>query len=429
MNPKRTVITLWVLLALLGGSQSGLAAERIVYLAGSHGQAMIDFMEVVAEEFSQATGLEVEIQNVARSEALDRLLAMIVGGTAPDVAHLQNQDAFAFAERGLLENLAPYYERDKLDLGELSVPPVVEALEWGEGAIYLVPLAAQARGNFYNKGHFANAGIAEPAILKGQNDWNWESVAEVASKLTRRNPDGLFEQAGIYMSNSWTEWQTYTWQAGGDLFDRTIGPTRGTFRTDPARAALDWVMDLWNVRQVTPHVSDRALQRGNWFIHGTASMYLWGQPGHIAQIRDAEVGFDWDVAPHFSGPDSDVSYLALNTLQIPKDSRNKEAAWEFVKFVAFRLESARIFSEITGRTPALRAAFPEYVRVLGDHPANAQIFVDNLLKVRHGPVVSEHYGDLNGTIMPLYRSALNGERSPEAALEQMQSAVDAILQQ
>jgi len=358
----------------------------------------------------------------------DRLAAMIAGGTPPDVTHLISLDSAIMGGQGLLEDLTPYFDREGVQPGNYFVPPIAKAIDWGDGATYVLPLTVHPNNVYYNVEHFNEAGLATPNELAENGGWTWNTYVEAARRLTRFGPDGAMQRGGSWGEVSMTQWAPLVWQLGGELFDRTVFPTRATFDTPEAREAFSYYADLWTTHQVVPSFADRAAQPGLWFVAGNASMTM-NPASFIGRMRREEVPFEWDVAPMPTGPQGTVyTNLTMNNFQIPRDSKNKEAAWKFIKFVSLREENVRHIMQVTGRPPAMGQMFGEYVESLGSVLAHGESIIDMLLVARE-IVVSEHLGEINRIINPIARQVFDGNRSPSDGLAEMHERINALLQE
>src|SRR5688572_6767893 len=75
-----------------------------------------------AAEFEKkyaSQGLKIDQQNVPSGQPfLDKLTALVAGGTPPDVAEIMPWDVPQFQTKKALMNLTPYIKRDKYDLGD-----------------------------------------------------------------------------------------------------------------------------------------------------------------------------------------------------------------------------------------------------------------------------------------------------------------------
>src|SRR5690606_34830614 len=139
----------------------------------------------------------------------------------------------------------------------------------------------------------------------------------------------------------------------GRLADSQSFPRRAQFTEPHVRAGATHFVDLWLNHRMIPTFVDRGAQPGgDWFRTGRAGMKVEG-PWLISTLRADNFGFAWDVASVSSGPEGNTTQVNLNNIQMLKEGANKEAAWEFVKFVALDEVNAARFAALTGRPPAL----------------------------------------------------------------------------
>ena len=118
----------------------------------------------------------------------DKIIAAIRGGNAPDVALWASADnTGAYCGSGAWIDLAPYIERDKVDVNQF--PKAVRYYTQFEGTRCAMPLLSDVYGLYYNKDLLAQAGISGPPQTISELDAD-------AKKLTQRNSDGSIAVAG-----------------------------------------------------------------------------------------------------------------------------------------------------------------------------------------------------------------------------------------
>lgn len=152
------------------------------------------------------------------------LMAAMMAGTAPDILILSYPEMESFIYSDAIIPLNTQFEewddmqnmnQDMLD--QFKINEEYYGLTCGEYAM----------GMFYNKQHFADAGIEIPTT------WNWEDFVGISKKLTNAETG----QYGFALNwNQWAEWwfQMFVWAAGGDLtVAEPDGKLKTTF-TDPA---------------------------------------------------------------------------------------------------------------------------------------------------------------------------------------------------
>jgi multiple sugar transport system substrate-binding protein len=420
---RKPIGTITTLLLLLGSASVMAARTTITYIGGPHGEQMTNALSHFAQEFEATSNIHVDIQTVPSAGYLDRVTTMVLAGTAPDVTHLVGMETAAFAQRGWLENLKPYLDRERLDINSLLIPPVGEAITW-DGGVYVMPLAAQTREIYFNVDLFAERGVEDPLALQRQGRWTWETMLNAAKRLTVYGDGRTVKQAGIWTSATYQNWYIYVWQAGGALFDRDVFPRRATIDTEQARQGLEFFSSLWNEHKVVPSYGERS---GHGFTLGKAAMSVVDGPFYIATLRASNPSFEWDIASVPTGPANNLREVGFNNLQILKDSKHKAEAWEFVRYVALSPDRIRLLSAATGRPPALRRAIPYYIESVGPKPSNARQFVDGIVNARQ-TLVSEHLNAIYGVINPILRQVVDGNRAIPGALVEMEQRTNALLQ-
>lgn len=421
----KTSLVLFIIFAFIIPAYSDKPA--ITYVGGPHGDAMTNILTVFAKEFEEETGIHVEILIVPGGSAYrDRVTAMILSGNAPDILHLVGMETAAFAKFGWLEDLSPYIERDGIDLKSLLIPPVEAAIDW-DGSTYIMPLSAQTREIYFNIDHINEMGLSNPIELHNKGAWTWDTMLDMAKRLTEYDETSEIKRAGMYSAATYQNWQWYVWQSGGSLFDRDVFPSRATMNTDEVKSALQFFSDLWTEHRVIPSYAERGRVSGNWFSNGLASMHVVDGPFTISALKARNPGFDWDIVSVPTGPVNNLREVGFNNLQIAKDSKNKDAAWEFVKYVALEVDQIKRLSGATGRPPALLDAIPYYVEHVGSYPTNARQFVDGIFYTRP-TLVTPHLNDIYAVVNPILRQVVDGVRAVPDALSEMEQRINALLE-
>src|SRR5690606_11859892 len=83
-----------------------------------------------------------------------------------------------FIESQVFEDLAPYVERDDIDL-ERYFQSVIDSY-WYQGTLPVLPKKISAPLMMYNKDFFNRAGVVFPSA-----EWTWSDLVESAEKLSR----------------------------------------------------------------------------------------------------------------------------------------------------------------------------------------------------------------------------------------------------
>jgi len=235
-----------VLLALACASFGAYAASIIHAVDGSHGQQYVDHVAAKAREFTEKTGIQVNIMSASGHR--EQIAVWAAGGALPDAVDIVSDNGLGFFRSGLFLNLAPYFDRgaasreafSPIALLAFSAP---EDYDIEPGAIFAYPSFLHNYNAGINVAIFDNSGLARPAELG--DAWNWETLKDYARKMTiDRNSDGTLDQWGVFVPKSYLGWGPLFRHAGNPLFDRDFDPTAAFLNTEAAVDALQFIVEM-----------------------------------------------------------------------------------------------------------------------------------------------------------------------------------------
>ncbi|MGI6083118.1 MAG: ABC transporter substrate-binding protein [Limnochordia bacterium] len=389
--------------------------QRIVHQStAGHGANWLAWLQEMVPIFEAKTGLEVEVIQTAGSYG-DALLAAIAAGVAPDVTDLIISTAGPFVEKELVEDLRPYFDRDRLD--DSKWPPVaIQGNTTADGRLWRMPAELSTAVTYFNADMFRAAGLATPKEL-GQG-WTWETLLTAARRLTiDRSGDGRPDQYGIADINI-TRWQTLVKQAGGSLFDRDLLPTTSYINTPPVLEATRFRLQF----------SEEGLLGGGGTWDGVSAM-TFAVPGNLPRYQNAM--FEWDVAVKPRGPVNRASSVNANGFQILADSKNKEAAWQWICFLTGDQDSQAALVKHTGRPPAYMPVLVRYGRVVEGIklPANWMAFIETAISPDARTPYMIPDPEIDRTITRMMATVWSGAAAPESVLETLDRIVGSMLRQ
>jgi len=304
--------------------------------------------------------LKVEVQ-VSRGW-VDKYLAAMQADSCADVIYCHWKQIPVFASKGGLLALDELVRRDDYDL-DAFFPGSVDAYRYG-GKLYAIPVLGSTMVMFYNKDLFDAAGLDYP-----NDDWTWDDFLAAAKKLTITDEKGRVKQVGCapYDPVCWI------WSAGGRLASEDCSEL---YLTDPKTiAGLQFYVDLKNKHKVTTRGmrffgDDPASV--DVFEKGRIAMDIsgpWMLPKY-APIKD----FRWDVALFPKGPAGRQTRYAGMGFAIWSGSKNKQLAWELVKFMCGP-ESSMVLAETLADVPARKEAAYSPVFLKKDYPWDQTAFL------------------------------------------------------
>jgi multiple sugar transport system substrate-binding protein len=263
----------------------------------------------------------------------DKIIASIRGGNSPDVAQSFTADnTGAFCNSGGWIDLKDYMAKDKID--ESIFPPASREYTKYKNVRCAVPMLADVYGLYYNKKLFKKAGITDPPKTMSE-------LTADAKKLTEKNSDGTFKVVGYDPAQGFYENAPAHY---GPLFGAKWVDDSGksSLNSPEWTEFLTWSKDLLdfygydNLTRWQAGAGDEFSPQ-NAFERGKLAMAIDGE-FRTAFIKAEHPDLDYGTAPM---PVSDkhpelygAGYTTGNILGIPKNAKNKDAAWELVKWLA-----------------------------------------------------------------------------------------------
>jgi multiple sugar transport system substrate-binding protein len=316
------------------------------------------FQRAVAGFHTQYPWITLKIVSFPDSATFDQqVIKAVQAGGGPDVAISFGPDFVGqYAHDGLLIDLNPYLQRDNLSTGTFA--PASLTYTQFEGKRVALPVLTDAYGLYYNKDMFAKAGIA------GAPKTMTELMAD-AKKLTVRNADGSIKVAGFVPLDTWEELDTTdlarAW--GGQYFNAQGQPQ---LATDPAwAAAMTWQKQLvdWygytNILKFFSTYTAQEFNASNAFETGKAAMVFDGE-WRTAMIKGDGSKVNYGTAP-FPAADTQSALYGVGRVGgtvtgIPKTSKNPDAAWLLVKYMATDTNFLVALANGLGNVPTTTAA-------------------------------------------------------------------------
>lgn len=313
------------------GARPKAASGAITWFMRASGQEAVWEQAAVQAFKSEAPAVSVSLETVSAGSEFDpKLTALFAGGTPPDVWTHWGQSGFGdYYARGLLNELSSYIGRDKLDTSTF-MPGVYDTWK-RNGKLYGLSFN-QRFGTFlfYNKQLLQQAGLAPPPVSWDDRSWTWDKMVGYAQKL---KANGVF---GVAMGDQPGLWGL-SYLFGGDFFTKEHYET-GIAKTHKVnspevREAMQARADLMHKLRVYPTPADAkelgTANHGDQFANGQLAM-LYDTGATWSRI-ETKAKFEWAVgaAPRHK---SNKNVNFINPLMMAKESKNKEAAWTFIKW-------------------------------------------------------------------------------------------------
>jgi len=355
--------------------------------------AQIDSENALAEKFNSTHDkIELEFLIVPYDQARERLLAMISGGTAPQLLGPMGIETTAqFLDS--LEDLTPYIQRDNYDTADFYGPAV--SLNTYEGKNIGLPLGLYPSYIFYNKNAFDAAGVDYPTQDYNDTTWTIDKLREVALLVTldvngnnATSPD--FDPTNITQygfDNSWDSlrgWEVL-W-APANMGRPTSADYKTAIINDPDWVTgLQWYSDaIWKNHFMPDSAAISGLDPANGDPFAVDGLAMWMSNSWYMSESLNELAFKWDLAPTPFNPKGErIAQVDADGFSMPKDAKNKDEAWEVMKWLLEpenNLELCRIYGCMPARKStesAYKASLAEiYPEINLDVIFNAATYLD-----------------------------------------------------
>jgi multiple sugar transport system substrate-binding protein len=312
--------------------------------------------------------IKINLLNLVQDDIAVKREAMIAAGEPLHVWSTNwGGDGFASDRaRGLITDLTPLIERDKVDMS-VFIPQVL-AIYNSEGKQWGIPFLTTGSYVFYNMDLFDAADIAYPTTDWEDQSWTWDAMVDLAKQLTTNYDDPATAQYGLVENVQNIEgpamifgqfpWTDTAYETG---FSENI-----TLNTPEVINAFQKHHDLIYVDKVSPDgASSEALNAlGGLFESGRVAMVEnggWGWWVYSPVTPDVENGFCWGVAPiPWGTPEAttrSVIYTDPWVITQGLEGQDLDDAWTFTKFL-IREDNARSYMKATN-TPPTQAKLQE----------------------------------------------------------------------
>lgn len=279
----------------------------------------------------------------------EKLLLAIAAGSGPDI-YFFNLGNFnpEWVEENLMLQIDRFLDADP-DYKKDFPPALLDAWRY-EGKLYGLPTTIGQYAVYFNRDHFAEAGLERPSP-------DWTIRGEFRSKiekLFRVDSQGVPQRYGLPLqTNLKGRFMNYVLSDGGHVVDEKV--TKARISEPEFVGIVEFFKNLADTGVISPESSTgRAYRR---FVAGEVSMLMTGIFYQSRVTNHSQ--FDWGVARIPRGRAGRKTCANTNAWVINPSSRHVEFAWELAKgfssaeFTKYALEEGLEF-------PVALSALEEY---------------------------------------------------------------------
>lgn len=306
------------------------------------------FVDLVKRFEETYPNIDVQVTGYEWEVLAANVKIAVTGGDPPDVAH---QHAFAMGAQGYAEPLDDLWAAWGAE--PLFLPGAMKDVEW-KGIKYGVPLDVNCLMLFYNQEMFDAAGLAYPT-----NEWTLVDVLEAAKKLTNEkegrfglaNSAGGWDVSGLAKANGANLVNIVDGKAKANLDDPRV------IEVVKAVTEATWKDRIASVPPPQARQSDAPV----WlFANEKAAMFISG-PWDLGRLRNefaVDFKFGTSRLPLGMRGTTIGSVQGGGSLFVPAGSKNREAAFEFMKWAVSDYNQMRMAKDMA-RFPVTRHLYED----------------------------------------------------------------------
>lgn len=372
------------MLLLFGFGCKGLSAEEraairtvnIDYWAVHENVAVL---RQFAEEYRQLRPyVNINIRRVREDEIADLFVNALADDVPPDIISIPIRELPAYQSRlapmPRSVSVANVYRSgglsDAITVEPVQVTmPTINTIERtyisgvadqivDNNAVWGFPLAVDTLALYYNNTLFDQAGIPEPPS-------NWDEFKDSAKKLTRFDSNGRVIQSGVslggygnmphqfdVLSLLWLQNGLPLSRAGVSILQSGVNSRSPVELTaHPTFQALRFYTDFARPEKDTYTWNETFADARNEFARGRVGMYF-GFAYEQAVIRAQAPQLNYSIVPVPQlDPTNPKNVLQFSIQAVPKNSPDRDEAWDFIRFISQETNIARYLSAEELPTP------------------------------------------------------------------------------
>ena len=395
------VLALTLLTAL---SCTALAKTTITFWDGNWNEATFEKIEELWNE--QHPDIEIEAEFLVDNGMSDKYMLALQNGTSADVVSCALDWTTTFGNAGLLAPLDEFIAKDGVDVS-MYVPGAINASTTG-GSLRALPFRSETYVLFYNKDLLAAAGYDKAPET-------WDEVKEIAAACTKDGVAG-YGICGTNYGNYSFQYITMLRCHGGTVLN--ADNTASTLGTETALQVAQLYKDLAANAPASMLENDNVANR-TLFAGGKIAMYLSGIYDVPEIIKaNPDLNFACAMVPTANGAERST-ILGGWSVGIAECSEEKEAAWEFVKFLTSP-EIAKLYTNTFTGTFDAAVAFDGVAEDIVKPNADALAYAKALPAV--GPIVGIRQG-----IFDELSQTLSDSVTVEDAVKALDAHVNSLL--
>lgn len=344
----------------------------------------------------------------AAGNVMEKFVALVAGGTSPDIAAVNPQFLEPLRARGALADMTPYVKRDAKtfqpeDFNEATLLRAVRGGKW-----FALPLQMGLWFLFYNGVVLDQVGMGKPDA-----SWDWNRQLEVARIARQRDPANL----GMSMP----PYELPIRANGGDIL--SADEKKCLLDQPPAVEAVQWMGDLRQRHRVVPMPDETAGQDVRRLFDTGRYVFHIGDPGFLSRTIRGKLSFAWDIAVVPRGKVSRVSTVKGPSLVMSGESKQRDLAWAWLAH--YNGVEMQRYVGIEGKViSARKSALKAFVDT--DEGYNKQAILETASLAKPMPYVAR-YDEMDKEIQAGLNAVFDGRQTAKDAMADAVRKVNELL--
>jgi multiple sugar transport system substrate-binding protein len=303
------------------------------------------YYQDLTSRFMDETGITVEYSLLPFERLMDRQLTLVAAQSSDvDIFGTHYAQIGRFADA--LTPLNDFVARDDVQAGDY-VEGSFDAFTVNANLL-AIPTTFDLRAFYYRTDLFAEAGIEQPPATR-------DELVEIARALN--SPPDLYGYLIVGKGDpALREFSDLLWESGGDFLENGLEPSLPTWNSPEGVEALQWWYDLIHTHEIAPPgvPSYGWEELSQLWTSGQAAMSKQWGPGASQDPDQSTIIGNFSIAPlpcHRTCRTTAVCHgRGINIY-----SQQKDASWEFVKYVTAPDELFNLFNTVGARPAHLGA--------------------------------------------------------------------------
>lgn len=282
----------------------------------------------------------------------DQVTIAMAAGTSPDVIGFWGDGLISWMEAGAFLELDSYLDQYGFEWDDFN-PMQLKAFSTG-GSQYILPHYLGTSAMFFNRNHFAEAGVPYP-----DNTWNWDDRREVGRKLTVRQDNDVIRWGNMFPITSLDRWANLVSANGGKHHPEDDNSIVLWDRPEATEAMEYWRAMLYEDGSA-PTVGQ--LLNSDYRATFATEMVTMYETLPIDLAHYENVDFEIGIVQNPSGPVKRVALATLDGYGIWSGTPQPEAAMKFLLHLVSP-EANQLRAQLQSLQPARRSVLIDWVDI------------------------------------------------------------------